>query len=219
LLVISNLFLKIMLEKVPLKRKILIFGVLLVILVVLPLGSWYYLQGGLNWRKQAQSELQDYGKIRSATIIYADGTKENLLQGKVCVIHFFGSNPDLTEENRKILDTCERLFTQFGYKPGAQIDEFRMVMIAQGGTAEFKTHAQTLPSSEYVNWVWTGALGSWQTILFNGYDMYCQRNNINPVSHYYALSDTSGTIRRFYNAMDEKEVGRMVEHIALLLPY
>jgi hypothetical protein len=206
-------------EKVPLKRKILIFGVLFIILVVLPMGSWYYLQGGLNWRKQAQAELQDYGKIRSATIIYADGTKENMLAGKVCVLHFFGANPDLTSENKQILDTGERLFTQFGYKPGAQQDDFRLVMIAQGGTAEFKSYAQTLPSADYANWIWTGGLGSWNTILYNAYDLYCQRNGITPTSHYYGLSDTSGTIRRFYNAMDEKEVGRMVEHIALLLPY
>lgn len=206
-------------EKVPLKRKILISAILVLILVILPLGSWYYLQGGLNWRKQAQAELQDYGKIRSATIIYADGTKENLLDGKVCVIHFFGANPELTPENKHILDTGERLFQQFGYKPGAQQDEFRIVMISQGGTADFKTHAQTLPSAEYVNWVWTGGLGSWSTILLNAYDLYCQKNDVTPVSHYYALSDTSGTIRRFYNAMDEKEVGRMVEHIALMLPY
>ena len=73
-------------EKVSGKRKAVIFGVLFVILVLLPAGSWFYLRGGLNWRKTAQAELQDYGKIRSASIIYADGTKENLLKSKVCVL-------------------------------------------------------------------------------------------------------------------------------------
>lgn len=205
-------------EQVPLKRKIFIAVVLAMILVVLPMGSWFYLQGGLNWRKQAQAELQDYGEIRSASVIYPDGTKENMLENKVCVLHFFGPNPDLTDANRKILDTGERLFNKFGYKPGAQFDDFRIVMIAQGGTAEFKTYAQTLPSAEYANWVWTGGLGSWSTIMFNAYDLYCQRNGISPTEHYFALSDADGRIRRFYNALDEKELGRMVEHIALLLP-
>jgi len=54
--------------------------------------------------------------------------------------------------------------------------------------------------------------------LVNAYDLYCQQNGVKPVSYYYALSDTAGTIRCFYNALDEKEIGRMVEHIALLLP-
>lgn len=205
-------------EKVSGKRKAVIFGVLFVILVLLPAGSWFYLRGGLNWRKTAQAELQDYGKIRSASIIYADGTKENLLKSKVCVLHFFGPNPDLTLENRAILQTGERLAQQFGFKPGMQQDYFRLVMIAEGGTAEFKTLAQTLPTADLVNWVWTGGMGSWRTILVNGYDSYCQKNSIKPDAEYFALADTSGTIRRFYNALDEKEIGRMVEHIALLLP-
>lgn len=205
-------------EKVPLNRKIIIYSVLFVILVALPVGSWIYLRGGLNWRKEAVAELQDYGKIRKATVIYSDGTKEDQLAGMVCVIHYFGASPDLTPENKHILDTGERLFNLYGYKSGAQFDEFRMVMIAQGGTAEFKTHAQTLPSAKYVNWVWTGGLGSWSTILLNAYDLYCQQNSVKPSTHFYALTDTSGTIRRFYNALDEKEVGRMVEHIAIMLP-
>jgi len=200
------------------KRKLLIFGVLFFILVVLPAGSWFYLRGGLNWRRQAQAELQDYGKIRGAFVIYADGTKENQLKEKVTVLHFFGASPDLTEVNKKILDTGERLVQQFGFKPGNTTDYFRIAMIAEGGTAEFKTHAQTLPSADLVNWVWTGGLGSWNTILANGYDLYCQRNHIQPGKEYFALADTSGVIRRFYDATDEKELGRMVEHIALLLP-
>jgi hypothetical protein len=205
-------------EQVSIKRKTFVFAVLFLLLVVLPAGSWFYLSGGLNWRKQAQAELQNYGKIRTAQIIYPDGTKENMLAEKVCVIYYFGANPDLTEANRKVLDTGERLFKQFGYKSGNQYDDFRLVMIAQGGTAEFKTHAQTLPSADFANWVWTGALGSWRTILVNAYDLYCQQNNKQPDENYFAVSDTSGTIRRFYNAVDEKELGRMVEHIAILLP-
>ncbi len=205
-------------ETVSSKRKIFIFCILFLILVVLPAGSWYYLRGGLNWRKQAQAELQDYGKIRGSFVIYPDGTKENELKDKVCVLHFFGANPELTPANQHILDIGQRLVQQFGYKPGATSDYFRLVMIAEGGTADFKTHAQTLPNADLVNWVWTGGLGSWNTILANGYDLYCQQNDITPAAEYFALSDTSGKIRRFYNALDDKEVGRMVEQIALLLP-
>ncbi|MGI9159878.1 MAG: hypothetical protein ACR2K1_09015, partial [Saprospiraceae bacterium] len=109
--------------------------------------------------------------------------------------------------------TGQRLFEQFGSNMN-----FRLVMIAQGGTAEFKTHAQTLPSADYATWVWTGALGSWSTILNNGYESYCIATDNKGYKEFYALTDTSGTIRRFYNALDEKEVGRMVEQIAILLP-
>ncbi len=206
-----------MAEKV--KRKLWVWSVLALLFVGLPAISWLYLRNGLNWRREAQQELKgEYGKILPVTVIHPDGSKDNLLAQKVCVIHYFGANPDLTPENKHILDTGERLFQQFGFKSAAAPDYFRLVMISQDGTAEFRTHARTLPSADYATWVWSGGLNSWRAALVNAYTYYCQQNGVKPVSHYYALADTTGTIRRFYNALSEKEVGRMVEHIALLLP-
>jgi hypothetical protein len=206
-------------SKSSLGRKIFVFAVLLLLFVVLPAGSYYYVKSGFEWRKEAQSELRDFGKIRGAYVVWQDGQKEDLLKGKVCVIHLFGQNPDLTPANKLILDTGEELVKQFGFKPGVEDDNFRLAMITEGGgTAEFKSHAQTRPTSELTNWVWTGGLGSWTTILKNGYEYYCQSERVAPYEKYYALTDTSGTIRRFYNAEDPKEVGRMVEQIALLMP-
>jgi len=201
-------------EKISAKRKVIIFGALFVILVLLPGISWIYLSGGLNWHKKAIGELQNYGKIRAAYVIYPDGTKEDRLKSKVTVLHIFGEKPDLTDANRSIINTGERLFDQFGTN-----DNFRMAMISEGGgTAEFLTHVQTKPSADYATWVWTGGLGSWRTILENGYESYCLAEKAKPDPEYFALTDTTGTIRRFYNALDENQVGRMVEHISLLLP-
>jgi hypothetical protein len=195
------------------RRKFLITAFLLLVLVVFPALSWLYLRGGLNWRKEALAELGNYGKIRAVNMIFPGNDKVNRVESAVCVVHSFGADPDLSGENKFILDTGQRLFEQFGSNMN-----FRLVMIAQGGTAEFKTHAQTLPSADYATWVWTGALGSWSTILNNGYESYCIATGNKGYKEFYALTDTSGTIRRFYNALDEKEVGRMVEQIAILLP-
>lgn len=194
-------------------RKIYIAAALFLILIVLPGASWLYLRGGLNWHKKAVAELSVYGKIRSVPIIWQDQTKEDLLKTKVVVIHSFGDNPDLTEANKKIIDTGERLFKQFGNNP-----YFRLAMIYKGGTAEFRSYAQTLPSADYATWVWTGGVGAWQPILQNGYEYYCMSEKTKPDPEYYALADTAGTIRRYYNALDDKQVDRMVQHIALLLP-
>lgn len=194
-------------------RKVYIAAALFVILVALPAVSWIYLNNGLNWRKKAVAELASYGKIRGAYILWPDGTKDDQLKSKVVVLHIFGENPDLTETNRKIIDTGEKLFNQFG-----QNYNFRLAMIAEGGSSEFRSYAQTRPSADYATWVWTGGLGSWRTIILNGYESFCLAEGVRPVPEYYALADTSGTIRRFYNALDDKQLGRMVEHIALLLP-
>ncbi len=64
------------------------------------------------------------GKFVPFAVIYPDGKKEDQIEGKVCVIHIFGEAPDLTDDNRKILDTCEKLFNQFGTK-----SFFRMALV------------------------------------------------------------------------------------------
>lgn len=200
-------------EKVSKTRKLFIFAALFIILIALPAGSWFYLKSGLNWHKAAVAELGDYGKIRGAFIIFPDGEKRDQLKGEVVVIHIFGDSPDLTEANKKIIEVDKRLYDQFG-----QNEFFRMAMIAEGGTSEFRSEVQKIPSIDYVTWVWTGGLGSWRTIIENGYESFCLAEHTSPVPEYFALADTSGKIRRFYNALDEKQVGRMVEHIAMILP-
>lgn len=200
-------------------RKIIIGVILLIILVGFPAASYMYMRDGFNWRKQAVSELGQYGKIRPAFLILSNGERQNRLEGCVSVIHIFGKDPDLTDANRKIMDDGERLFNQFGVLGDRSIRrDFRLAMISEGGTAEFISYKQKLPSADFATWVWTGGLDSWKVIVDYGYEQFCKKEGIDPVPEYYALTDTSGQIRRYYNALDEKQVGRMVEHIAMLLP-
>ncbi|MEI6409048.1 MAG: hypothetical protein WCR52_06680 [Bacteroidota bacterium] len=200
-------------EKVSKTRKVFIFIALFIILVALPAGSWFYLKSGLNWHKAAVAELGDYGKIRGAFIIFPDGEKRDQLKGEVVVIHIFGDAPDLTEANKQIIEVNKRLYDQFG-----QNEFFRLAMIAEGGTTEFRSAVQKIPSIDYATWVWTGGLGSWRTIIENGYESFCLAQHVSPVKEYFALADKTGKIVRFYDALDEKQVGRMVEHIAMILP-
>jgi hypothetical protein len=198
----------------PSKQKTIIRGAILaLILVVLPAISYFYMKSGYQLRKEAVGVQANFGKIRSVAVIYPDGKKEDQIKGKVCVIHLFGEAPDLTDDNRKILDTCEKLFNQFGSNPF-----FRLTLVAKEGTAEFRSHYQKMPSSDYVTWAWTGALGSWRTIIENGYESFYKSEKVDPVKEYFAVCDTSGQIRRYYNALDDKEIDRMVQHIAILLP-
>jgi hypothetical protein len=198
----------------PNKTKTIIRGIILAfILVVLPAISYFYMKSGFQLRKEAVGKNANFGKVRSVSVIFPDGKKEDQIEGKVCVIHIFGEAPDLTSDNRSILDACEKLFNQFGTNP-----HFRLVMVAKDGTAEFRSHHQKMPSSDFVTWAWTGAIGSWRTIIENGYDAFCKAEDVRPKKEYFAVCDSSGQIRRYYNALDTKEIDRMVQHIAILLP-
>ncbi len=206
-------------QKPSRRRKIIIGAILAIILLGFPAASYLYMRNGYNWRKQAVSELGQYGKIRPAYLIYPGGERQNRLEGSVTVVHIFGKNPELTEANKKIIDDGERLFNQFGQMGDKTIRrDFRLAMIAEGGTSEFVSHKQTRPSVDYATWVWMGGVDDWRVVVDYGYTQFCKEEGVEPVAEYYALADTSGQIRRYYDALDEKQVGRMVEHIAMLLP-
>lgn len=201
------------------KRRLLTAVALTLVLVVLPAISWFYLKGGLQWRKDAVAELGFYGQIRGAHIIYPDGTKEDQLKESVCVIHNFGSNPELTEDNKQIIETNKRLYDQFGKtSEGRPRPFFKIVMIYEGGSTEFRSAIQTIPSIDYATWVRTSGLGSWGTILNNGYEKFALERNAKQHKEFYALADVTGQIKCFYNALDENQVNRMVQQIARLLP-
>jgi hypothetical protein len=195
------------------KSKIFVFTILSLLLVVFPAMSWFYLRQGLDWRLSVQAELRNYGKVRGAYFIAPGDNKINLIEKKVCVLHIFGENPELTDDNKKVMDIGEKLKEQFG-----QNDDFRLVMIAEGGTPEFRSHYQKIPGSEGPVWVWTGGLGSWRTILENGYESYCLAEKTTPAKTYLAVSDTAGTVRCYYDIHKKEEIDRMVTHISLLLP-
>lgn len=200
-------------------RKITVLAVLFLILVVLPAGSWFYLRSGLNWHKKAVSELRFYAKIRPVMMIPPVGERFDDLEGKVCVIYSFGYEPTLNDTTKRILDIYQNLFEQFGmYSDQTVRPDLRFVPIFEGGTSEFRSYLQTRPSSDYATWRRSGGLGSWRTILENSYEQFCRDEGTKPVPCYFALADNSGRIRRFYNALDPNQVGRMVEHIAMLLP-
>jgi len=200
-------------------RRILTAIVLTIVLVVLPAISWIYLRDGLKWRKDAVAELGFYGPIRGAYIIYPDGTKENQLQESVCVIHNFGENPELTEDNKRIIETNKRLYDQFGkMSDGTPRPFFKIVMIFQGGSTEFRSEIQKIPSIDYATWVVTGGLVSWGTILNNGYEKFALEKKVKQHKEFYALADATEQIKCFYNALDENQVNRMVQQISRLMP-
>lgn len=194
-------------------QKLLRGGLLVLILIVLPAISYYYMNSGFKIRKEAVGVNANFGKIRSVPVIYPDGKKEDQIKGKVCAIHIFGEGPDLTPENKQILDTCEKLFNQFGSNYN-----FRMVLVAKDGTSEFRSYHQKMPSSDYVTWAWSGATGSWRTIIENGYESFCLAEKVKPAKEYFAVCDTSGQIRRYYDALDNEDIESMVQHIAIMLP-
>ena len=72
--------------------KYLVGAVVFIMLFVLPLGSWYYLQTGLDYRKDALKELEPKGIFESSAI------DVNLLKSKTTLVHLKSVEQDVITE-------------------------------------------------------------------------------------------------------------------------
>lgn len=199
-------------------RKVFVFIVLGILLFGLPAMSYIYLKKGFEWRVDAQSELKDFGKLPELPVIWQDGSNEDMIDGKLCVIYNFGENAELTTTNKSILDTGEELVKQFGFKPESVRNDFRMVLVRGNESYDFRNYRTARPSADLANWLTTGSVGTFSKIMTEGFNYYCTSEGVTPYPHYFAVADTSGIIRRFYNADDKAEIDRMVQQIAIIIP-
>ena len=87
------------------KNKPVQFSLLALFLIVMPLGSWYFLNKGYNYYDKAIKELQDYGPMPTFQLVNQnDRTVNNkMLEGKMAVVAFLNPQADYITETMKDL--------------------------------------------------------------------------------------------------------------------
>lgn len=170
---------------------------LILILFLLPFGSWYYLNSGLKWRKHAQEALQGKTPFPATDLVSTRGKKVGAEQ----------------------LGNHVSLITMMKCDSSAAQQEF-----VQGLYAQFK---ETGKANFIFLDTCSGASSSWvDSININGYRIQCQDslNACDPIwLHWqagftYGLIDRDGIIRNYYKAQTREEKRMLVEHMAILLP-
>ena len=72
--------------------KYLVSGIVFIMVFVLPLGSWYYLQSGLDYRKEALRDLEPKGMFTSPVL------DVNSLKSKTTLIHLKSIEEEVVPE-------------------------------------------------------------------------------------------------------------------------
>ena len=90
-----------------------VVGMLFLILIILPAGSWYYLTTGYNYHKVLVNELkEDFGTVPNYTAMTADGKLFNSesIKGNTAVVHFIDNN---AVQKDYLWDRMAKLHEQF----------------------------------------------------------------------------------------------------------
>ncbi len=208
------------------------FLALFVVLVVLPIGTWYYTKAGFDYYKTMTAELQEYGQVPVFALKDHNGEvlkKENL-KGRLVVAGFI----DLNEpKSNTLASQTQKLYDQFK-------DRDDVVFIFFAGDSDANSisklndfaQANGLTDEEQCFFL-SGSASEVNALLSNGYKWprdYGKENRETPyelsstsTNHesyypYLVLADTSLTIRNYYAYEDNKSMARLVEHLAILLP-
>jgi len=213
--------------------KIQLFAVL-VIMIIFPLLSWFYLKQGLDYQRSTRSELVNYGKLAPFGLSNLKGQEFNLdsLKSQMAVISFIGENDS---DNKTMLKMQQQLHDQFGKSNNLHF--LAIPLLKNKATFQYlgdlaNEYNLTDPIQHHFlsgkilairNWLGTEIKVPKEKVAKEegGTPLWIlEKDHSNEITDYpyFVLVDTSMNIRNYYNYKNYDEVKRMVEHIAIILP-
>ncbi|MFT4663933.1 MAG: cytochrome oxidase Cu insertion factor (SCO1/SenC/PrrC family) [Polaribacter sp.] len=212
-------------------KRVIQFAVLFILLIVLPLGTVFYTNGGNDSFKVMIGELHDYGEIPNFEFAtHNGGTLTNdKLKSKVVVNAFFSlENKEkdflalqLTKLHSIFNDNDEVLFLLYSLSPESDnIEELKAFAEKSGLTDEeqfflLRGSQQTIADHFAAGFKWPSNFDTREKNTALEFGAIPPGLKTYP---YLVIADKTSMIRNYYDYKDNKAMGRLVEHMALLLP-
>lgn len=202
------------------QKNILNFLSLFFLLIVLPVGALYFLEEGVDYRKELMAELKDLGKTpQFEGLNYNGDTIDNSrLMHRLVVVNFM--DPDRQGTNGEKGKILKKLLTQFEDRE----DVLLLNLVPQN-------EADSMQQDGLRDYIQSFELHDVNRCFFvqeketelqimasEGFHFpFEPGDNVNE-NNLVAFCDTAQTIRRYYNILDEKESQLLVRHIIMFLP-
>lgn len=196
-------------KKFPILKMLALF----MMLVVLPAGSWYYLQQGYEYRKASLDKLQELGPAPSFSFVNYDSTVINSkdLEGSVVIAGVFDYQNGLEEDLKTKIG---KLFTQFNRR-----EEFYMIVhlngvsdstVQQIGEKLVEDYDFEFPERFYLT-------SGTTDFALNTYKIPASKEELNS-KNMVVLIDAKQEVRNYYSLNDEEEIKLLVHHVTIVLP-
>ncbi len=177
------------------------------VLFLLPLGSVYYLFMGRTHSRTAVAELEQLGKVIGFELKNQQNqpVSPESLRGKVTVVNFL---PKDLAKARPLADRIWKVHQSFDETE----DVIFLSFIEADTTTKLLEVANKLGIEDHQQWFLLGTTADeWQRLSTEVYHLPSPENGV-------AMADTSLNIRKLYDIADNQQMGRMVEHIAKVIP-
>ncbi len=197
---------------------------LMLLLVVLPLGSWLYLKKGFNYQIEAIAELKQYGtlpKFLTKDFLGRVISSEEI-EGKLVLLNFISDTP----QSKERLETLFSLHDQFDDALGVAFLNIGLRPGMESNVSKEQLYRDTT-QFYFIPTQGERPLFLGQNILYPLYDEYTPGDSLNfnpvvpedlPDYPFFVLIDKLGKIRNYYPLENRERIKRLVEHIALTMP-
>lgn len=213
------------------KRSPVQFIFLSLMLIVLPMGSWYFLNKGYNYYSKAINELQDYGPMPAFELLSQNNRilNKQSIENKMAVVAFV--NPNASNATQTMSDIA-LMHKQFDKREDLLFLIHVLGNESMSAEAMQKLATQFNLTDDEQCFFLSGTDAQMQNLMSNKYQIpdlnsksedqpkftLSQKTGSLNEYPYYVLIDIGQHICNYYDASDKASINRLVEHIALKLP-
>lgn len=189
----------------------------LLLFVILPFGTIYYLNKGHQSLKEDYKELEEKGSVPAFSFVdqYGRVLTKDSLKNKVTIIDFFSTACE---------GDCPKMMEQFQTLQAAFEDRPDVILLsyttnALDSSAALLKYAQQINAKKDKWFFLTGDQTALYNIAKNGYKLPVKgtAEDFTPKST-FILVDPAVNIRSYYNIEEEGTMGRLIKHITRIMP-
>jgi len=202
------------------QRNILNFSALFFLLIILPVAALYFLDMGVDYRKKLMAELGDHGKVPGFSLVDVDGDTIDYqdIKRRMSIVNFMSVEDGEYLQTKG--ETLQKLQAQFGDREEIVflnfVPEGPNDSISQLTINNFKKTFE-LDAAERCFFLREDTT-TLQRMASQGFGFSFEQGKALMDNHRIAFCDTSQTIRRHYNILDDKENKLLVRHLIMFLP-
>lgn len=200
-------------EKKPSKiRRVLTNIFLVIMLMVLPLGSWYYLNSGANVYRSIMNELGEYGNVPDFQLNDIDGNNiaNESFEKNLLVVNF----SPLEKENPQF-EGMKFVYDQFA-------DNKKVLFLSINSKEVDSTYSKVISKMEIDANQWYFLYGDKEEVLKLKNEEFSMPDSISTIvkgmDNALILVDTNSVVRNFYSSTDTMQLNKLITTMSLLMP-
>ncbi len=182
-------------------------AVVFAVLFILPIGSVYYLYKGRAHSRTAKAELENLGKVDGFNLMNQQNQAitPKGLHGKVTIVNFL---PGDLSKAKPLTDRIAQVHQSFDDSD----DIIFLSFLVRDSSKNLLQTAKELGIEDHDQWYLLGtSQEEWKRLSTEVYHLPNGENGV-------AMADTSLQIRKLYDINSNQQMGRMIEHVAKVVP-